>query len=450
MDRCHFPALEPREAAAFRIGCRSLPDLAYMRIVRIIARLNVGGPARHVVWLTRGLKPPEFDSILVAGSVPPGEEDMSYFAAECGVEPIYIEELSRELSPKDLISLVRVTRLLFRLRPDIIHTHTAKAGTIGRLAGLIYKWAGAGTLVGRPRQVRIVHTFHGHVFHSYYGRVGTAIFLFIERLLARLSTDKIVTISEQQRREINGSFRVGRPEQFAVIPLGVDLEALAPPDGARDAIRQEFGIDDREFLVTYLGRLTEIKDIPLLLKAAAACRDDLDGLRLRFLIAGDGHLRSELEKMSAAIGNGDSVIFAGNRSDVASILAASDAVALCSKNEGTPLSLIEAMASGVPVISTAVGGVIDLLGATTETHPGFRLCERGVAVDERTSEIFRNGLIYIAKNERLRRALIKNGFAFVRAGYSRSRLADDLRSLYRSITSDRVSKPRPLTDAPTE
>src|SRR5258708_28690950 len=138
-----------------------------MKILRIIARLNVGGPARHVVWLTKALNDSEFESTLVAGTVPEGEEDMSYFAADNGVEPIYISELSRELSPKDSVSLFKIYREIRRQRPDIIHTHTAKAGTVGRTAAFLYRWLSFGSLIGKPRKVKIVHTFHCHVFHSY-------------------------------------------------------------------------------------------------------------------------------------------------------------------------------------------------------------------------------------------------------------------------------------------
>ena len=155
-----------------------------MKILRIIARLNVGGPARHVVWLTEALQNEEFQTSLIAGTVPPGEEDMNYFAEERAVHPHFIPEMSRELSVKDLSSLVKVCREMFRFKPDIVHTHTAKAGTIGRLAAFVYRWLTWETLIGRPRRVKIVHTFHGHVFHSYYGKVKTRIFLLIEQFLA--------------------------------------------------------------------------------------------------------------------------------------------------------------------------------------------------------------------------------------------------------------------------
>src|SRR3982751_2272873 len=181
-----------------------------MKILRIIARLNVGGPARHVVWLTRELNGGEFESSLIAGTVPEGEEDMGYLADECGVSPVYIREMSRELSPKDVVSLFKVYRRMVAERPDIVHTHTAKAGTVGRAAAFFYRWLTWRTLIGRPRPVRIVHTFHGHVFHSYYGGLKTKLFLAIEKGLARFATDKIVTITGQQFEEIHGHFGVGR------------------------------------------------------------------------------------------------------------------------------------------------------------------------------------------------------------------------------------------------
>src|SRR5580765_5376916 len=169
-----------------------------MKILRIIARLNVGGPARHVVWLSKELQDAEFDSSLVAGTVPEGEEDMAYFAADAGVIPIYISELSRELSPRDAISLFKIYREMRAFEPDIIHTHTAKAGTVGRTAAFLYRWLTWRTLIGKPRRVKVVHTFHGHVFHSYYSPAKTRVFLFIERLLAKLATDRILVLSAQQ------------------------------------------------------------------------------------------------------------------------------------------------------------------------------------------------------------------------------------------------------------
>ncbi|HEY0405378.1 MAG TPA: glycosyltransferase, partial [Pyrinomonadaceae bacterium] len=210
-----------------------------MKIVRIIARLNVGGPARHVVWLTEGLRPPEYETLLVAGTVPPGEDDMSYFAAEKHVTPRIIAQMSREISLKDAVTIWKLYRLFRRERPDMVHTHTAKAGTVGRVSGMLYRWLTPATLIGRPRRCRFVHTYHGHIFHSYYGRLKTRLFLSIEKALARFATDSIVVISRQQYREIHEEFKVGRREQFAVIPLGLDLDVFADWPQRRARLREE-------------------------------------------------------------------------------------------------------------------------------------------------------------------------------------------------------------------
>src|SRR5918997_3453628 len=157
-----------------------------MKVVRIIAWLNVGGPARHVAWLEAGLLAAGVESLLVAGVVPPGEDDMGYFAESLGVRPHVIPEMSREVSPKDLVAVWKLYRLFLRERPGVVHTHTAKAGTAGRAAGLLYRWLVPSALWGRPRRVRFVHTYHGHIFHSYYGKLKTRLFLSVEKLLARL------------------------------------------------------------------------------------------------------------------------------------------------------------------------------------------------------------------------------------------------------------------------
>ncbi len=405
-----------------------------MKILRIIARLNVGGPARHVVWLTAGLNDNEFQSALIAGSVPAGEEDMAYFAEENGVRPMFIAEMSRELSLRDIVSLFKVYREIKRFRPDVIHTHTAKAGTIGRTAAFFYRWFTAGVFVGRPRRIRVFHTFHGHVFHSYYGRWKTALFILIERFLAFAATDKIIVITPQQLDEINGRFKVGRRGQFEVVRLGIELGSFADGTEMRSRFRAAIAAADNEILVGLIGRLTEIKNIPMFLRAAELCRDDksAEGARMRFIIVGDGHLRKNLEAETAHRGLGDSVLFLGNRDDIEEVYAGIDIVALTSTNEGTPLSLIEGMASARPVISTSVGGVKDLLGDEIETCNGFTICRRGLGIASGNAEGFSSGLIYLAKNEKLRESLGQAGKSFIKANYSKERLIEDIRTLYRS------------------
>jgi glycosyltransferase involved in cell wall biosynthesis len=416
----------------------------FMKVVRIIARLNVGGPAKHVAWLEAGLRRRGVESLLVAGVVPPGEDDMGYFAEGLGVRPATIREMSREVSPKDFVTAWKLYRLFVRERPDIVHTHTAKAGTVGRAAGLLYRWLTPSALWGRPRRCRFVHTYHGHIFHGYYGPWKTRLFLAVERALARLATDRIIVISPQQLREIHGRFGVGRARQFAVVPLGLDTAAFRDWAARRERLRREWGAGERDVLVGIVGRLTEVKNHALFLEAAALLKGKCagggageGGGRLRFVVIGDGHLRRELEARAYALGLGGDVEFAGVRDDPEDFYPALDIVALTSLNEGTPLTLIEAMANSRAVAATAVGGVVDLLGGVEESelrrpHP-WQVCERGVQVRPGDAEAFADALLHLVSNPPLRAALGERGREFVERSYSVERLVADVHYLYEDV-----------------
>ncbi len=370
-----------------------------MRIARVIARLNVGGPARHVAWLTAALD----ESILITGRVAPGEDDMSGFARALGVEPIVLGEMSRAVSWRDAIVVWRLFRIFRRFKPDIIHTHTAKAGTVGRAAGLLYRFTSR-------RRVKLVHTFHGHVFHGYYGKPTTALFLMIERFLARF-TDAIIVLSPRLRDEIHQRYRVGRAEQFVIVPLGLDLAPYetVPPPRSHDP-----------FIVAIVGRLTEVKDHDFFLRAWAAWRRP--GAVAH--IIGDGHLRAQLEQQARELGIADSVRFLGMRDDPEVFYREADLVVLTSKNEGTPLTILEAMAAGVPVLATAVGGVPDLLGD-----------DHGVTVPPGDVQAFVAALSCLAGDAALRQRLAAAGRAFVRERYGKERLIRDVRALYERLVA---------------
>ena len=405
-----------------------------MKVLRIIARLNVGGPARHVVWLTAGMKQDGYDTLLVAGVVPPGEDDMSYVAAEASVTPLIISEMSREISPKDAITVWKLFRLMLREKPDLVHTHTAKAGTVGRAAGMLYRWLTPAALIGKPRRCRFVHTYHGHVFHSYYGPAKTRLFLAIERMLARLVTDRIVVITEQQRREINETFRVGQADQFAIIPLGIDLDIYSEWRQRRDLFRQELHVDADTFLIGIVGRLTEIKNHQLFIEAAAHLKQTSQA-PIKFLVIGDGHLRSQLELRVRESGLAADFLFLGSRPDPENFYAALDVLALTSRNEGTPLSVIEAMANGLPVVATLVGGVPDLLGrkVSDAARAGFTIHERGLSAATGDALGFAQALDYLIEQEDLRRELGGKGQAFVSKNYAKERLLADMSGLYHEL-----------------
>jgi len=369
-----------------------------MRVLRIIARLNVGGPARHVVWLSEGLTKDGVETLLVTGTVPPGEDDMSDFAAAHGVTPHMIPSMSRELSPRDVVSIWKLWRLMVRFRPDVVHTHTAKAGAVGRIAGLLYR------VVSRGRSL-FVHTFHGHVFHGYYSPWKTRMFLAIERMLARVNTDRIVVLSEQQRREIHETYRIGRAEQFVVIPLGI--EPISIPK------------IQHEPTVGIVGRIAPIKNHEMFLRVAERLRGEA-----RFVVYGDGADRTRLEHLAKGAAE-----FAGMR-DAAEIYAAIDVLALTSRNEGTPLAIIEAMAAGVPVIATAVGGVVDLFGAVEETHGGFEVRERGITALSEDDAGFAAGLRLLLRDAALRSRLAERGRSWAEKTHTKERLLADIIALY--------------------
>ena len=359
---------------------------------------------------------------------------MSYLADAAGVTPIIIPEMSREISPKDLLTVWKLYRLMVRERPDLVHTHTAKAGTLGRVAGFMYRWMTPSTLVGRPRRCRFVHTYHGHVFHSYYSPAKTRLFLTIEKLLARMATDRIIVITEQQRREISEQFKVGGANQFAVIPLGIDLSVYEQFETRRMRARQELNAGEDQVLIGIVGRLTEIKNHRLFLEAAALLKKLTDA-KVRFLIIGDGGLRTDLESQVRALGLENDVEFLGTRNDPENFYSALDVVALTSLNEGTPLSLIEAMANARPVVATAVGGVVDLVGSNVpgNSDPNYQVCERGFAVKSGDAQGFSQALERLVRDRGLREELGARGRAFVIQNYAKERLFEDMNSLYSQL-----------------
>jgi glycosyltransferase involved in cell wall biosynthesis len=317
-----------------------------IRVMRIISRMNIGGPATHVVLLNAGLDRGGYDCLLVTGSEGANEGSLRDLALSSDLRLAMIPELGREIAPwSDFVTVVKLYRLMRRERPHVVHTHTAKAGFVGRIAA---------RLAGVPV---VLHTFHGHVFHGYFSPAKTRLFLLIERLGARLST-RIITISPRLREEI-AQFGVTGSERIEVIPLGFELEMFASqPRGAGD-FRRSLGLPAAATLVGAVGRLVPIKNIPLLLEAVALARQEDPDIRV--VLVGDGALREELEVEAEALGLGQAVIFTGWRHDLASVYADLDAVVISSHNEGTPASLIEAMATGCPVVSTRVGGVPDLI-----------------------------------------------------------------------------------------
>lgn len=357
------------------------------RVIRVIGRLNVGGPSIHVVNLSAGLDPNRFEQLLVIGRESSAEGSMLDYALSRGVWPHRISEIvtSFNLAPRDAKALARLWSMMRRYRPHIVHTHTAKAGLLGRLAA---------RLAGVPI---VVHTFHGHVLHGYYGPVQNWALRRMERSLAWLS-DRLVTVSEQVKRDLIG-YGVAGAKKITVIPLGLDLEPFLGARSRRGEFRRELGLGERAKLIGIVGRIFPIKNHALFIDAAA--RIAAVEPAARFVVVGDGALRSTVEAQTRRLGIVERVIFTGWRADLPRIYADLDMLVVSSNNEGTPLSAIEAMATSCPVVATRVGGVPDII--TDEVtgrlvFPGDAEGIAGAALDlladpEKASRIGRNAMI---------------------------------------------------------
>ena len=321
-------------------------DQAPIRLTRIIARLNIGGPAIQAITLTQRLAPLGYQTHLVRGRENPAEGSMDYLANRLGVVPTLVGGMRRDPGPGDVFALAELVRILRHDRPEIVHTHAAKAGTLGRIATLV---AFAG------RRPVLVHTFHGHSLTGYFSSRTASFFLAIERWLAR-RTDALVAVSPEVRDDLV-RLGVAQPERFAVIPLGFDLSEFLD-DSARErrraALRAEWRVGDQEQVVTLVARLVPIKRVDRFLRVAIRLADRPN---LRFVVVGDGELRDQLGRSDEARSLGDRLLWAGFRRDMPDVCFASDIVVLTSDNEGTPVSLIEAQAAGIPVVGTDVGGV---------------------------------------------------------------------------------------------
>jgi glycosyltransferase involved in cell wall biosynthesis len=377
-----------------------------IRILRAITRLNIGGPAIHAILLNNALDDGvEFASTLVTGTTAPHEGDMLDLAAARQVRPIILPALGREISAADdLVSLARMVQLMRRLRPDVVHTHMAKAGTVGRLAA---------RMCGVPL---IVHTYHGHVFHSYFSPAKTRVFVMIERTLG-LMTDRIVVLGEGQREEI-ASLGVAPLDKLEPIRLGLELGQFLDAERARGGLRRELALDDQTPLIGIVARLVPIKAHELFFEAAARVRKTLPAAR--FVIVGDGERRAELEAMVDRMGLRQAVIFLGWRRPMLGVYADLDVVVLTSRNEGSPVALIEAMASARPVISTEVGGVPDVVvdGVT------------GLTVASGDARAMGEGILRLLRDRDLAERLAVAGRRHVYPRYDSSRLVNDVRNLY--------------------
>jgi glycosyltransferase involved in cell wall biosynthesis len=385
-----------------------------IKILRVIARLNMGGPALHVAYLTEGLTKRGYDTTLVAGSLARGEDSMAFVANARGVEVVQIDELGREISPlRDLMATIRLARLIRKERPQILHTHTAKAGTVGRVAA---------RLAGSRKPPIVVHTFHGHVLRGYFGPVRTLLFRLLERWLAA-GTTALIAVSPQVRDDLV-SLCVAPRERFVVIRLGIELdERVAPEEDGRGESRRYLGIPGDRFAVGWIGRMTAVKRTDDVLIAFKSLRDS--GVDAVLCMVGDGPDRLPLEQRAQELGVARDTVFLGYQEDVAPFYAAFDVLVLPSGNEGTPVTVIEALAAERPVVATRVGGVPDVV----------RDGEDGFLVEAGATEDLADRLGRLARDPALRARMGKKGRERVLPRYAVERLVDDVDELYRSLLS---------------
>ncbi len=404
------------------------------RVLRIINRFNLGGPTHNAAYLTRYL-PDEFETLLVGGAQEESEEGSGHILKALGVDPLILPEMQREVAPwRDRSAYRRIKKLIKDFKPDVVHTHAAKAGAVGRLAA------------NEMGVKAIVHTFHGHVFHSYFGQVRTAVYKNIERFLAKRSS-RIVAISEKQKSELVDEHRICEDEKVSVIPLGFDLGKFQQDQASKRALfRKVYGVSEDEIAIGIVGRLVPVKNHDLFLEAIKHVRERT-GKRVRAFVVGDGEERERLEALTRELGlslaqgpyfnghgfghgvNGHAMVeradvtFTSWIKEIDIVNAGVDVVALTSFNEGTPVSLIEAQAANRPVVSTNVGGIenVVLEGRTALLSPPT------------DSDLFGENLLRVVQDDLLRARMADGGWEHVRQRYHYTRLVEDTAQLYREL-----------------
>jgi glycosyltransferase involved in cell wall biosynthesis len=382
-----------------------------IRILRVAGRLNVGGPTLHVAYLSAGLAERGYETTLVAGNVARGEDSMTFVAENLGVPVVRLGEMRRDISPlRDARAVTHLVRLIKETRPHILHTHMAKAGALGRLAALAS---------GEARPQVILHTFHGHVLRHYFDPVRNVAFRRLERWLARTTT-VLVAVSPEVRDELV-ELRVAPAEKFVVVRLGIELpERIGAHDGRLEQ-RRMLGIPPERFVVGWIGRMTEIKRTDDVLRVFQQLRES--GVDACLCLVGDGPDRPAIERRAKELGIMRNTLFLGFQRDVAPLYASFDVLLLPSASEGTPVSAIEALAAGMPVVATRVGGVPDVV---RDGEDGL-LAEPG-AIDELSEHLIR-----LARDPALRERMGASGRERVVVRYNVGRLVDEMDTLYRSL-----------------
>lgn len=392
-----------------------MPKEQPVRVLRIINRFNIGGPTYNATFLTRFL-PEEYETLLIGGLPEEGEADSLHICDKYDVKPVLLDELQRNPSIKaDWKAFLKIRKIIKEFKPDIVHTHAAKAGVLGRLAAF-----SCGIKC-------TVHTFHGHVFHSYFGKIKTAIFKWIERFVGFFST-QIIAISPEQKQELTAKFKIVSAKKVTVIPLGFDLN-LFNENAVQNRFltREKFSIAEDEVAIAIIGRLTAIKNHTFIINLLNDLQRDTQR-KIVFFIVGDGELKEEIKGLVNDLKweKNIRVVFTSWIKEVNVFVPGMDIVALCSFNEGTPVSLIEAQAANVAVISNDIGGVKDIV---SQMHTGL-------IVSELDTKAYKSALLTLIENDVLRNQMRENGWEFVKEKFHYSRLIKDMDNLYKRLLNN--------------
>lgn len=402
-----------------------------LTVLRIVTRMNIGGPAVHALILSSRLDSARVTTHVVIGRPEATEGDLSGLLQGSHVRVTQIRTLGRSLHPwNDLVSFARLLTIVWQDRPRILHTHMAKAGALGRLAGLLYNRMGPGR---HPHgRAILIHTFHGHVLDGYFAPWLSRVFLAVERWLAR-RTDCLIAVSQRIRDQLLAK-GIGQPSQWQVVPLGLDLAGLSevPSSNNGHALVQ----------IGMVGRLVPVKNPGLFLQALTRIVRQPAGREVSGVVVGDGPLRGALEQEAERLGLGGAIHFTGWQRDMRAVYQELDVVCLTSWNEGTPVALIEAMAAARAVIATDVGGVRDLLAEhpsqLSSIVPGtFQVTERGVLVRPGDLEGLTLALGHVTGDVALRLRLGEAARAFVVKQFRQERLVQDMMALYETLLKER-------------
>ena len=393
-----------------------VPPISTPRILHIITRLDRGGSTTNTLTSVKLQRNHQFETALAYGLTQPPPEKLITTLRSQGIACYFIPKLVRNPAPlKDLAALADLLRLMKRERFDLVHTHTSKAGVLGRIAA---------ARLGLP----VVHTAHGHIFYGYFSPILTRIFVLLERLMAR-RTARLISLTDTETRE-SLERRIGAPNQYVTIPSGVPLAKFQSIDPAMGLdFRSRMAIPYNATLITSIGRLTAIKGFDLLLAAFAKIKTQSTPVFLAVL--GDGEEKQKLHHLAASLGIHKRVIFTGDLNDIRPALAASDIFALSSRNEGMGRVIVEAMAAGLPVVATAVGGVPEVVQHGSN----------GLLVPLGDADAMAEALANLADNPTRSKDMGLHAAKWVYPRFDENTMLHSLAILYRNVLNERNGHP---------